>query len=259
MPSIESLRTRLRAADAAYRAGHAVMSDAAFDALVAELRTVAPYAPELQAPLGGTALLSLDNAPAQEDLERWHAYIDSAARDTDAVRGYVVQPNIDGVALAVRYVNGTLHSAWTRSGRDALPLAKQLDSLPIQIADTSTVEIYGELWSDDHRQSTPAAALRRRTPDGRGLNFTAYGTTLTTSLETSTLYLIDTLGFDTPHTVVVTELQQLVRCWSDWRNGRSDLLRRWPTDGIVAKAVSVPLQRHLGSTAVAPRYALALK
>ena len=259
MASIDVLRTRIRQADTAYRAGAPLMSDAAFDELVAQLRAIAPYAPELQAPFGGTELLSLDNTRDADGLERWYAYIHDAAKQRDDVRGVVVQPKIDGVALALRYVSGTLTTAWTRSGRDALPLVRLIDSVPTRIADTTAVEVYGELWSDDHKQSTPAAALRRTRPDGRGLNFTAYSSTITTPLETSTLYLLDTLGFDTPHTIVCTALMHVQRAWSDWRDNRSPLLNRWPTDGLVAKAVSTPLQRHLGCSTVAPRYALALK
>ena len=82
--SVDSLRKQVRQADAAYRAGAAVMSDAEFDALVEELRAVAPFAPELQQPGGGTALLSLDNCP----LSDWWPGAP-----------VVVQPKIDGLRL----------------------------------------------------------------------------------------------------------------------------------------------------------------
>ena len=46
------------------------MSDQDFDELVKRLQAVAPHAPELQKHGGGTALLSLDNRPLNEWLEK---------------------------------------------------------------------------------------------------------------------------------------------------------------------------------------------
>ena len=69
------LRQGIRAADAAYRAGHAYLSDAEFDALVAELKELEPTAPELLTPGGGSKLLSLD----KQDLSDWLASLGGAA------------------------------------------------------------------------------------------------------------------------------------------------------------------------------------
>ena len=55
--SVDSLRKQVRQADAAYRAGNALMTDAEFDALCRELKVLAPFAPELHTPGGGAALL----------------------------------------------------------------------------------------------------------------------------------------------------------------------------------------------------------
>ncbi len=65
--SVDSLRKQVRQADAAYRAGNALMTDAEFDALCRELSALAPLAPELHTPGGGVELLSLDTQP----LEDW--------------------------------------------------------------------------------------------------------------------------------------------------------------------------------------------
>ena len=66
MASIEALRAQIRRADAAYRNGEPILTDCEYDGLEAELRALAPYAPELNQPGGGTALLSLNNSTLDE-------------------------------------------------------------------------------------------------------------------------------------------------------------------------------------------------
>jgi len=253
--SIASLRQQIREADAAYRSGAPLMTDAEFDALVKELRTVAPHAPELLTPGGGTALLSLHNEDPDEFID-WHAQLPSP--------GVIVQPKIDGVALGLRYIDGTLVAAWTRSGKCALQVAKLVRSIPktIQVLPGLTadgvVEVHGELYGLDFKQSTPAAALRRKQPSGEGLAFTAYrlqAPPLPTELASQAA--LARFGFDCPDTLLCTKPQEVLALHSRWLSG--DLFISWPTDGIVIKALSHLDQARLGATALAPRWALALK
>ena len=60
MPSIASLRKQVKQADDAYRAGNALMTDQDFDRLAADLRAVAPFAPELMLPGGGVCAFELE-------------------------------------------------------------------------------------------------------------------------------------------------------------------------------------------------------
>jgi DNA ligase (NAD+) len=274
--SVESLRAKVRKADAAYRAGAPLMSDAEFDTLTTQLRTVAPHAPELLTPGGSTPagsaasaasapLLSLDNGD-YERLGEWYATLPAA--------GVVVQPKIDGISLALRYENGILTAAWTRSGKSALSVAELVTNIPTVLCRISgelrhegILEVYGELWSDDFKQSTPAAALRRKQPSGAGLNFTAYGilhSANTPSLaarlhvdEVTTIDLLSSLGFAVPDTMLCTSTMQVRVLHAQWSAGT--LFRSWPTDGIVVKALRHDHQQQLGTTTLAPRWALALK
>ena len=253
MPSVAALRKQIRQADTAYRQGTPVMTDTAFDALVAQLRIAAPYAPELQQPGGGTALLSLDNG----DLTDWWNETQPA--------GVVVQPKIDGIAFALRYVDGTLTAAWTRSGKCALAAAQLVRDIPKQLSGVDaalcgTSEVTGELWSDDHKQSTPAASLRRKAVSGAGLRFTAYTAPhahTTRSDETSSIDLLSRLGFQVPDTLICTKQAEVQQLHAAWLSGGA--FRSWPTDGIVVKHLSHAAQQQLGSSTVAPRWALALK
>ena len=239
--SVDSLRKQVKRADAAYRAGAAVMSDAEFDALVAELRAVAPYAPELHAPGGGTALLSLDNCP----LEDWWP--------GDAV---VVQPKIDGAAVALRYVGGELRDAWTRSGRDCMAVVRDL--VPVEVPFADELQVRGELWGHDGRQSTPAAALRLMKGGSGGLGFIAYGGAFQERTEVDAMALVSALGFSTVDSLLCTRMAEVEQLHARWKAG--ELWRRpFPTDGVVAKVVCRDLQREMGESSRAPFWALAVK
>ena len=256
--STSALRRRIRNADAAYRQGTPVMPDAEFDSLVSQLRTVAPEAPELHQPGGGTSdcgvpMLSLDNG----DFEGWYANrLDDLDR-TDL--GLVVQPKIDGMALGLRYVNRKLVAAWTRSGKSALHVARLVHTIPQELpADgPSDLEVNGELYGLDFKQSTPAAAVRRKLPSGDGLAFLAYRLPTLDLDEVSATALLDRLGFSVPDTLICNKPAEVTRLHARWKAG--DIFRTWPTDGIVVKLLSRTAQDQLGSTTMAPRWAHALK
>lgn len=239
--SVDSLRKQVKRADAAYRAGAAVMSDAEFDALVAELRAVAPYAPELHTPGGGTALLSLDNCP----LEDWWP--------GDAV---LVQPKIDGAAVALRYVGGELRDAWTRSGRDCMAVVRDL--VPVRVPVADVFEVRGELWGHDGRQSTPAAALRLMKGGLGGLGFIAYGGAFQERTEADAMALISTLGFDVVDSLVCTRIEEVQGLHAKWKAGTL-WHRPWGTDGVVVKVIDRERQFQMGESSRAPFWALAVK
>lgn len=239
--SVDSLRKQVRQADAAYRAGAALMTDAEFDALCQELRVIAPFAPELHTPGGGTALLSLDTQP----LEDWWPGAP-----------VVVQPKIDGAAVALRYVGGELAAAWTRSGRDCMSVVRDL--VPTQVPMTDEFDVRGELWGHDGRQSTPATALRRLKVVSGGLGFIAYGGAFQAATELDAMALISELGFDCVDSLLTTRIDEVALLHSRWKAGTL-WNRPWLTDGVVAKVVCRDLQRDMGESSRAPRWALAIK
>lgn len=254
MASIQALRKRIREADAAYRDGLPVMSDADFDALTAELRRVAPHAPELHTPGGGTALLSLDSAADTSDLSSWYATTLSGLAAEQRCRAAaqlscVIQPKIDGVSLGLRYVLGanatyTLEAAWTRSGRCALAIAtlsttipkrlrfavEQLRLLsPAMLSLPMRITVAGELWGLDGAQSTPAVALRRAKPtqrDAARLSFAAYRISSAAaplcSDELSSLDLLSSVGFLSTPTLLSTDLAQITHSWHAWLSRTAD-------------------------------------
>ena len=252
--SVDDLRRLVRQADAAYRDGAPLMSDAEFDRLEAELRSVAPHAPELSVPGGGTTkrgvpMLSLDKNDFYGSTG-WHATYAQG-------QGLIVQPKIDGLALALVYQDGKLVAAWTRSGKCALHVAQLVHTVPKQVEHPGYLEVHGELYGLDHKQSTPAAALRKKLPSGKGLAFTAYRLPTLDLDEINAISLLDRLGFSVPDTLLCTKPEEVEKLYRLWIAGAA--FTTWPTDGIVVKLLSRTAQQQLGSTDRAPRWAHALK
>ena len=243
--TVASLRTAVSDADSAYRRGEPIMSDTAYDELVSQLREVAPHAPELDS--DAVALLSL----SRHELEDWYSSLPS--RST-----LVVQPKIDGCSLALRYTDGQLSAAWTRSGRCAMAAAMLVPSIPRSIMAPGVVEIHGELYGADFAKSQKLAAksLNIR-PSGDGLLFCAFRLVGAIGTEYSTMTQLRKFRFDVPDTYVCTSTDQvrsLHQKWIDW-----ELFDSWPTDGIVVKVSDHALQQELGHNTKAPYWALAMK
>ena len=103
----EKLAAEIVRASRAYYIGKPIMSDDLFDELCNKLHSVNPNHKVFGKPFGGDSLLSLDNCR----LEEWY-------RGKRKNTPLVIEPKIDGVALALVYQSGELQRAYTRSGRD---------------------------------------------------------------------------------------------------------------------------------------------
>lgn len=249
MTSVAQLRQKVRKADAAYRAGAAIMSDAEFDKLVQQLKEAAPFAPELHQPGGGSKLLSLCNGDAEE-LQHW---IDSCGGN----QALCVSEKVDGCAIAIRYVEGRLVAAWTRSGKDATALLCEV--APVRLQRPLTIEVRGELYdAATGRQSVPAQALRKAGHTGEGLAFIAYTLVDADGDEFLSLERLSQLGFERVSGFCCGSVTEVLQCHRQWKAGcfgRSDI----PTDGIVVRVADHDAQRELGSSSKAPRWAFAMK
>ena len=117
-----------------YRAGRSIISDKHFDALKKALVDANPKHPALKKVDEGCVLSGLGTLPFAE----WYSYLP----DSPTV---IVEPKIDGCAVAVRYVDGLLVKAWTRKGVDKTYCMRMIEDLPKHILAKGTVEIRGEL------------------------------------------------------------------------------------------------------------------
>lgn len=151
-----------------YYYGDPTISDADFDALLAQLRTLEDEHPELvtgPSPLTEVAptpptsspfrnvdhrerMLSLDNVFDGAQLESW---LERTPADT-----YLTELKIDGASINLLYVNGELELALTRgdgtTGEDITHNAKTLDDIPQKLKGTEEfpvpelVEVRGEVF-----------------------------------------------------------------------------------------------------------------
>jgi DNA ligase (NAD+) len=160
---------QIRAASAAYYAGEDLaMDDAAYDALLARVTATEQARPGWAAadsPTGAVAagavaggdvahstpMLSLANVFDADELRAWAARLDRVLGRPAA--GYTVEPKIDGMAIAARYVEGRLVQVATRgdgrAGEDVTAQARAVAGLPATLAEPVTVEVRGEVFMTD--------------------------------------------------------------------------------------------------------------
>ncbi|HWM07017.1 MAG TPA: NAD-dependent DNA ligase LigA [Actinophytocola sp.] len=156
----------IRAAALAYYQGaDLLMDDADYDALLARVAATEAATPRWRVtdsptetvaagvPIGGdivhsSPMLGLDNVFGEEDLRRWAARLDKLLGRPAA--GYTVEPKIDGLAIAARYVDGRLTLVATRgdgvSGENVTRIGRRAVGLPDRLAEPVTVEVRGEVF-----------------------------------------------------------------------------------------------------------------
>ncbi len=145
------------------------ISDAQFDALMAELKRLEEENPELitpdsptqrvGAPIGDLfqpvrhlrPLFSLDNATSREDLETWEQRLERQLGGPPT--GYVAELKIDGLAVVLTYRDGLLATGATRgdgvTGEDITANLRTIKSVPLKLLDKkppSILEVRGEVY-----------------------------------------------------------------------------------------------------------------
>ena len=172
---IEELRRLIRYHDERYYIlASPEIADAEFDALMRELEQIEAAHPNLitsDSPtrrVGGRVaagfetvdhvepMLSLDNAYNEDELR---AFDDRVRRGLDAAGGavdnvdYVAELKIDGVSIALTYVDGLLTRAATRGdgvrGEDVTPNVRTVRAIPLRLgagAPAGRIEVRGEVY-----------------------------------------------------------------------------------------------------------------
>jgi len=96
-------------------------------------------------------MLSLDNVFGEDQLRKWAARLDRLLGRPAG--GYTVEPKIDGLAIAARYVDGELTLVATRgdgrAGEDVTGQARRAVGLPQRLTAPVTVEVRGEVFMTD--------------------------------------------------------------------------------------------------------------
>jgi DNA ligase (NAD+) len=241
-------------------------------------------------------MLSLDNAFSVEEVSTW---ADRAHRDletTDPLH-YLCELKIDGLAIALLYEKGRLVRAATRgdgrTGEDVTLNVRTISTIPSVLAgDPSThpdlIEIRGEIFfpveaftalnesqiaagrpAFANPRNAAAGSLRQKDPRvtaGRDLRMYAHGIGALRwpaggEVVTRQSQVYDLLaGWGIPvsgHTRVVEGLDGVREMIAYYGEHRHDVEHE--IDGIVVKIDEIVLQRRLGSTSRAPRWAIAYK
>lgn len=297
---------RIRAAASAYYAGtDLAMDDATYDALLARVTVtesaqpgwvVADSPAEVVGAGGGvvgdvehsTPMLSLANVFDEEELRAWAARLDKVLGR--AAAGYTVEPKIDGMAIAARYVDGKLVQVATRgdgrAGEDVTAQARVVAGLPGELSKSVTVEVRGEVFmtDDDFAKANElrtghggqpfanprnAAAGTLRAQDrayAAPLSFLAYavhdlpggeGLTHSGAMAAIADLGVSTTGGSAAGMAVCAGADELIGAITRLGSLRDKL--GFDIDGVVIKADASADRDAAGSSSRAPRWAIAYK
>ncbi|WP_112135556.1 NAD-dependent DNA ligase LigA [Glycomyces dulcitolivorans] len=161
---LDAVARARQAADAYYGSGESGMDDDTYDRLLRGITAwevehpdlVAADSPTREVAAGVTSgdvehavrMLSLGNVFSEEDLRDWAASVERRLGGR-AVAAWVVEPKLDGVALAARYREGKLVQLVTRgdgsTGEDVSHVIGDLTGLPQELTEPVTVEVRGEV------------------------------------------------------------------------------------------------------------------
>lgn len=240
-------------------------------------------------------MLSLDNAFSEEDVAAW---ADRVQRDLDGAADglhYLCELKIDGLAVALLYENGRLTRAATRgdgrTGEDVTLNVRTIASVPRELAGTDhpeLIEVRGEVFLPvagfaelnaaqvaagkppfANPRNSAAGSLRQKDPRvtaGRPLAMICHGIgalrweghTEATARQSEAYGLLTSWGLPvSSHTRVVDDLAGVQAMIDFYGEHRHDVEHE--IDGIVVKVDETSLQRRLGATSRAPRWAIAYK
>ncbi|MFN8194616.1 MAG: NAD-dependent DNA ligase LigA [Nocardioidaceae bacterium] len=234
---------------------------------------------------------SLDNAFTDEELDAWFARLGREGVDDPAL---LCELKVDGLAINILYEHGRLVRALTRgdgrTGEDVTPNVKTISSVPHRLTGTdefpvpALVEVRGEVFlpveaferlnasmADAGKpmfanpRNAAAGSLRQKDPRvtaSRDLGMVCHGIGAREGFEpTAQSAAYDALrawGMPTSERVrVVPDLAGVRDFIAFYGEHRHDVEHE--IDGVVVKVDEVALQRRLGSTSRAPRWAIAFK
>ena len=307
---VAKLREQVRRHDYLYHVEAAPqISDEQYDALLRELQSLEEQYPELITPdsptqrVGGKPLegfahvahavpmLSIENTYSADELREFDARVRRGLEDEEYQ--YVVDPKIDGVAVAIRYENGLLAQGATRgdgrTGDDITQNIRTVRNVPLKLHGRDwprVVEIRGEVfWPRPafdaanrkraaageepfkNPRNATAGTLKQLDPQkiaGRGLAFQAHGHGAIDPLPSGVAtysQLIERLhdwGVPTsPHMRKCRDVDEIIAFVEEWDARRTTL--DYDTDGLVIKLDRLAQRERLGATSKAPRWCIAFK
>ncbi|WP_208544096.1 NAD-dependent DNA ligase LigA [Nocardioides seonyuensis] len=235
---------------------------------------------------------SLDNAFSDEELTSWY---DRIVRDGIDDPALLCELKVDGLAINLLYENGRLVRALTRgdgrTGEDVTPNVRTIESVPDRLTPSdgfavpALVEVRGEVFLPvaafealnlsmseagkamfANPRNAAAGSLRQKDPRvtaTRALGMVCHGIGAREGFEpTAQSQAYEALaawGLPVSDQVRVLPSMEEVRAFVDLVGEQRHSIVPYEIDGVVIKVDDVALQRRLGSTSRAPRWAIAFK
>jgi DNA ligase (NAD+) len=234
-------------------------------------------------------LESLDNVFSAEALDGWVA----RAERLGGGGPYVCELKIDGLAVALVYRNGRLQRAATRgdgvTGEDVTPNVKTIAAVPNKLSGAGwpdVLEVRGEVFLPvaafeelnekltaagkppfANPRNSAAGSLRQKDPRitaSRALNMILHGIGLAEGLDdqpssqSGWYQRLKSWGLPVSDRYqVVPDIDGVRKYIAHYAEHRHD--PPYEIDGVVVKIDAIEVQRRLGSTSRAPRWAIAYK
>jgi len=283
------------------------ISDAEYDRLVRELKRLEEQYPQFLTPDSPTQrvgaapveafgvvehlypLLSLGNAFSDEELTAWHTRTSRLLGEEQF--DLVCEHKIDGLAVALTYIDGRLTTGATRGdgfrGENITRNLKTIRSIPLSVPGDAPprFEVRGEVFlpkagfhrlnQERVREGQPPFANPRNAAAGSVRQLDPRITTLrpldiyiymlgwaegrpVPDTHWEQLDYLKSLGFKVnPNNVRLDSIKQVEEYYRRWVDDREGL--PYEADGIVVKVNAIERQDRLGSIGHEPRWAIAYK
>jgi len=246
-----SLENKIKYLDEQYRSGNALVSDAKFDQLENNLKRVSPNCDYFT----NKKALPLPSLPKNNIDE----FIDGLLPRTRLI----IEPKIDGCAIAIKYIDGKFSKAISRKGRDVSKKIYQIKTVPKQINIRSSFVVRGELFTAEEEpsfsQRIASGYLRSGDyqPNSK-ICFCAFQIINGKLNQYESHIYCRKLGFTIPKFVEANRTSQIETYRQAWKARK--LFNDYPTDGIVVKINSRKLQLlREKSYGVYPYWQMAIK
>lgn len=233
---------------------------------------------------------SLDDAFSIEEVRAWEEKVSRLLkkRHSNAKPEYCSEIKIDGLKIVLTYKKGLLVQAATRGdgviGENVTEQVKTIQSIPLKLNRNIDIIVVGEAWmkKSDLEKINKERSKRRELPFANSRNAAAgsirqldpkitakrklssfiydmdeiEGKFPATQIEE--LHILQSLGFKVNQNYkLCKDLEEAQKHFASWEGKRTR--QEYGIDGLVIKINSSELQKQLGYTGKAPRWAIAYK